>query len=151
MNNQGEVTAAWGDGEHGFKLSVAGIFELEEKCAAPFAVIFSRVNGGAYGLADLSETLRLGLIGGGKTPVEAKKLVDRYIFPLAESAPVARLVLMGAMFGFEASPVGKGEAAPMETASTSASTPPNLPEQPASLVSDRMSLAEFHSGNWWQS
>lgn len=153
MNYKGEVTAPWGDGEHLFKLSVAGLLELEEKTKSPFAVVFSRVSGGGYGVADISETIRLGLIGGGKTPIEAKTLVDRYLLPLSESAPVARLILLGVMFGFEASPPGKAEAAPMatakETPNTSASLPPISSETPDLSGSVPMSLAEFHSGKWW--
>jgi hypothetical protein len=151
MNYKGEVTAPWGDGEHLFKLSVAGLLELEEKTKNPFAVIFARVNGGAYSVPEISETLRLGLIGGGKSPIEAKTLVDRYLLPLAESAPVARLVLMGVMFGFEASQPGKQEAAPGAAETMNASTPQQSSETQDSSASAPMSLAEFHSGNWWQS
>lgn len=156
MNYKGEITAPWGDGEHLFKLTVAGLLELEEKTKSPFATVFARVTAGGYGMADISETIRLGLIGGGKSPIEAKKLVDRYLLPLSESAPVARLALMGVMFGFEASPPGKDEAAPMAdptpTTATdpSASLPPISSETPSSLASDQMSLTEFHSGNWWR-
>jgi len=158
MNYRGEVTAPWGDGEHLFKLTVAGLLELEDKTKSPFAVVFSRVAAGGYSVPDISETIRLGLIGGGKSPIEAKTLVDRYLLPLSESAPVARLVLMGVMFGFEASPPGKAEAAPMaETAPTqttapdpSASLPPISSETPGSSGSDLMSLEEFHSGNWFR-
>ncbi len=150
MNNQGEVVLAWGDGEHCFKLAVTGLLELEEKCNAAFAVIFTRVNEGAFSVSDISETIRLGLIGGGKSPVEAKKLVDRYILPLAESAPIARLILLAVMFGFEASPVGKTEATPSPE-SMNGSTPPPSSATPGLSELDRMSLAEFHTGNWWQS
>lgn len=156
MNYKGEITAPWGDGEHLFKLTVAGLLELEEKTKSPFAVVFGRATAGGYSVADISETLRLGLIGGGKSPIEAKKLVDRYLLPLSESAPVARLVLMGVMFGFEASPPGKAEAAPMADQApamamdTSASLPPISSETPDLSGSDPMSLTEFHSGNWWR-
>lgn len=149
MNHRGEVTTLWGDGEHTFMLSVSGIFELEEKCKAPFAVIFSRVTDGTWGQSDIYEALRLGLIGGGKSPVEAKKLVDRYLLPIADNVPVARLVMLGVMFGFEASPVGKPQAAQTEE-SISASTPQSLPERPDLSASGPMSLDEFHSGNWWR-
>lgn len=151
MNYKGEVTAPWGDGEHLFKLSVAGLLELEEKTKNPFAVIFARVNGGAYSIPEISETLRLGLIGGGKSPIEAKALVDRYLLPLAESAPVARLVLMGVMFGFEASPPGKPEAAGEAAGTTNASTPPTSSGVHGLSGSAPMSLEEFHSMNLWQS
>lgn len=157
MNYRGEVTAPWGDGEHLFKLSVAGLLELEEKTKRPFAEIFSRVSGGGYGIADVAETIRLGLIGGGKSPIEAKTLVDRYVLPLAESQPVARLILLGVMFGFEASPPGKAEAATTkvtepepEPVNPSASLPPTSLETPGLSASDLMSLEEFHSGNWFR-
>ncbi len=84
--------------------------------------------------ADVYETLRLGLIGGGKSPVEAKKIVDRYTVPLAESSAIARVVLAAVMFGFEAAPLGKETAAPSEQ-SPSVSTPPSLSEHPSSLAS----------------
>lgn len=134
MNNQGQVVLAFGDGEHAFKLMVQGILEIEEKCDAPFASIFARVSAGAYKFADVYETLRLGLIGGGKSPVEAKKIVDRYTVPLAESSAIARVVLAAVMFGFEAAPLGKETAAPSEQ-SPSVSTPPSLSEHPSSLAS----------------
>lgn len=139
MNYKGEVTLAWGDGEHTFCLPVARLLELEEKCDAPIATIFARVSGGAFCFADIYETLRLGLIGGGKTPVEAKKLADRYVLPLADNVPVARIVIAGVMFGFQAAPLGdqqpgNPQAAPGE-ASQSASTPQRSSEMPASLAS----------------
>lgn len=151
MNFRGEVTTAWGDGEHTFKLSVAGLLELEEKTKSPFAMIFARVNAGGYSVPDVAETLRLGLIGGGKSPVDAKTIVDRYLLPMAESAPVARLVLLGVMFGFEASPPGKPQAATEAAESPNASTPPPSSETHDLSGSALMSLDEFHSGNWWQS
>ncbi len=47
------------------------------------------------------ETIRLGLIGGGKTPAEAYSLAQRYVVqrPIAESAPVAAAVMSAALMG----------------------------------------------------
>lgn len=133
MNNQGEVTDKWGDGTYTFRLTVTGIIELEQKCDAPFAVIFGRLTSGTFKLNDVRETVRLGLIGGGAKPSEALTLVDRYTLPLAESLPMAKAIVAGVMFGFEASPLGEEKAA--ATANTSASTPPASPEPPESLES----------------
>lgn len=131
MNHAGELTTEWGDGTYTFRLTVAGILELEDKCDAPIAVITGRVNAGAWKAIDIIETLRIGLIGGGTKPADAKKVVDRYALPLVENWAVARLVLGAALYGFEASPLGKDQAAPTE--SPSASTPPSSSERASSL------------------
>lgn len=154
MNNQGEVIVTWGDNDYCFRLTVAGLIELEQKCDAPFSTVWHRVVSGQYGINDIRETIRLGLIGGNMAPADALKLVRRQIddrigsVGFADHMNLARLILSGVMFGFEASPLGKEKAAP--TPSTSASTPPVLSEPPVSLASDRTSLEEFHSGSWWQ-
>lgn len=122
MNNQGEVTGEWGDGVHAFRLTVAGLIELEQKADAPFGVVFQRLIKGEFKIADVRETIRLGLIGAGKSPVDALVLTERYILPLAESLPIAKAIVAASMFGFEASPLGEAEAAPSEN--SSASTPP---------------------------
>lgn len=149
MNASGELTHTWGDGVHSFKLSVKGVIELEDKCDAPFAVIFTRLNAGTFKINDVRETIRLGLIGAGLDPSKAFRLVETYTMPLADSLPAARAILGAVMFGFEAHPLGKETAAATQE-SPSASTPPPLSEPPASLGSDRVSLEEFHSGSWWQ-
>lgn len=139
MNNQGEITVTWGDGDYCFRLTVLGLIELEEKCSAPFSTVWQRVNLGAYGVNDVRETIRLGLIGGGMGPADALKLVRRYvddrmnIVGMAEHVQLVRLILAGVMFGFGTFPLGNEEAAP--EASPSASTPPASPEPPASLES----------------
>lgn len=111
MNNQGEITTKWADGTYTFRLTVAGILELEEKCDAPFAVIFDRLSAGKFKLRDVTETIRIGLIGGGMPAAKALPLVERYGLPLVENAPIARLIVGAVMFGFEASPLGEDQAA----------------------------------------
>lgn len=152
MNNQGEVTVTWGDGDYCFRLTVTGLIELEEKCSAPFATVWKRVNLGEFGIADVRETIRLALIGGGKDPAEALKLVRRYIddrfnvVGVAEHVNLARLILSGVMFGFQSAPLGNGEA--VEVAPQSASTPLPSPERPVSLESVLASWDKSVSGNF---
>lgn len=145
MNNQGELTTNWGDGEHTFRLTVKGVIELEQKCDAAFAVIFARLNDMTFKLSDVRETLRIGLIGGAMPPTKAHELVERYALPLIESLPIARAVVAGVMFGFEASPLGNPEAAP--SGSPNPSTPPNSQEPPTSLESALTDWAKLASGN----
>lgn len=150
MNLKGEVTTAWADGEYTFRLTVAGAIELEEKCDAPFAVIFHRLNTSTFKINDVLETIRLGLIGGGTVPTAAKTLVDRYVEPLSESLPVARLVIAGVMFGFEAHPLGNVPAAPeTKLESPNVSTPPPFTEQPSSLDSVLSAWDQSVFGNSW--
>lgn len=145
MNNQGEVTTQWADGTYSFRLSVRGILELEEKCDAAFAEIFNRIVGSRWKALDIIETIRIGLIGGGTSAAKAMDLVDRYWQPLSDNVPIARAILAGAMFGFAVAPVGEEKAAPE---SPDALTPPPLPQTPPASGSSRMSLKEFHSGNF---
>ncbi len=69
--------------------------ELQEKTdAGPLAVLL-RLHGHDWRVQDVRETIRLGLIGGGKTPPQALALVARYVDrrPLLESVPVAQDIL----------------------------------------------------------
>lgn len=151
-NVQGQVALDFGDGTYTFRLTVNGAIELEQKCDAPFTVVLNRLAAGAYKINDVREVIRLGLIGGGLDPTKALKVVRQYVDdrPIAESWPVARAVLMGLMFGFEAEPLGdtaSGEAEAATPESPNASTPPPSTETPASSASRLKSLIESRSGN----
>jgi Protein of unknown function (DUF3356). len=148
MNHQAEVVLFFGDQEYLFRLTVKQIIELEEKCQAAFGVIYHRLMNGIFTVNDVTETIRLGLIGGGLEPIKAAKLTERYGIPLAESHQVARLVIGAVMFGFEKSPLGKDQAA--TEAAQSATTPPNSSPPPTASDSNPMTLEEFHFGNWLQ-
>lgn len=127
-NLKAEVVLEWGDGEYAFALKGAQIEELEQVCGkVGFGVIFQRVMLGTWFWADIYQTVRLGLIGGGMGAVEAKRLTDTYIgrekpnVPLAAGPnnpeSVARAVLGAAMHGFEDIPSGEamaGETRPTE-------------------------------------
>lgn len=146
-NLRAEVEIDWADGTYLFRLTVPCAIELEQKCDAPFTVIHSRLAANAYKVADVRETVRLGLIGGGLSPPKALDLVKKYIDerPITESWLVARAILGGLLFGFEAEPLGNPEAAP--TADPPASTPPPSTPTPRSSVVRLSTLMTSRYGN----
>jgi hypothetical protein len=126
MSADGSVDILWGDGEHRFRLAIGQLRELQEKCGAGPMAIFNRLRDGTWRVEDLSETLRLGLIGGGMKPVDAKLAVVRYCEgrPLLESVAPAQTVLMAALLGVPEDPVGKPTAEETTTEATDASSSP---------------------------
>lgn len=87
--------AFFGDSERAFKITVDLITELERKTDAGIGRLCRRLFAGDFHLADVSETIRLGLIGGGATPGEASALVAAYVTnrPFAETYPLAVSIL----------------------------------------------------------
>lgn len=115
MSRAAEVSLKWADGTYLFRLRIGQLRELQEKCDAGPLALLRRFEQESYRIDDLRETIRLGLIGGGLPPLEAMKLVERYVDdrPLAENSGHARIVLMAAVIGMpdqEKSP-GKRRAA----------------------------------------
>lgn len=150
MNNHGRLETDWADGTYSFRLSINGAIELEQKCNAPFAEIVERVNAGKWSISDVRETIRLGLIGGGTEPVAALNMVRAYVddMPsgLAPNAAIALLILLGAMYGFNASP---SKAAPEadRVESPDVSTPPKSSRKRGGLASVLETLTPSPSGN----
>lgn len=119
-----------------FALPIGQLRELQGKCDAGPATILTRLVtkqaalatmpapkdakeasimqvlhllGGDWRVDDIRETVRLGLIGGGKTPSEAFTLVARYVDarPPLENLPLAAAILLSALVGPEDDQVGK--------------------------------------------
>lgn len=113
MNGTASITFLWADGDRNFRLPIGQLRELQDKCNAGPAEILSRLSSGAWRVDDIRETLRLGLIGGGMTPIDALVLIGRYVDmrPLLENVVPAQAVLMAAVVGDESDPVGKKKAA----------------------------------------
>jgi len=103
MTLRTSYTGFFGDGEYTFRLTAPLILELETKLNAPIGGVCERVFHRAFSHADLSETIRLGLIGGGMSPERAAKLIAAYVQdrPLAETQPVAEQILSALWFGNE--------------------------------------------------
>lgn len=106
-NIAAEVLLKWGDGDYMFALKLKQIDELQRLCDQPLGVIVQRVIDGRPSIAEIRETIRLGLIGGGTAPVRARELVETYVDgqPLANprdpSCPLltAQSVLGAVWFG----------------------------------------------------
>lgn len=123
---QTEITLAFADGEYRFRLGLAQIHAIEEKCG-PIGEVFARLLKGRYlvdgqplgstreagfKLADVLETVRQGLIGGAGglvdgaevsvSPPKANALVELYVAsrPLAEGWSLAVAVMTALMEGF---------------------------------------------------
>ena len=96
------LTTDWADGSHTFLLRVGEIEELQDKCGdvGP-AVIFQRLQSGAWKAQDVRETIRLGLIGGGMAPAKALKMVQRYVDerPGMENVHPAAAIIGAWLFG----------------------------------------------------
>lgn len=108
---------AWVGGEHPFLLALAELEALQDKCDAGPELVLNRVQFGGWKIADLYETTRWGLIGGGMDRIAADKLVRRMFEthpPMAFKALAAR-ILYSSLYGPEDDPVGKDSAAAEET------------------------------------
>lgn len=86
MNTSAEVTLEWADGHYTFALKAKQIEELQRKCAIPalgvsggLGAIGQRLFSGEWFYADISETIRMGIIGGGVAPVRANELIATYV------------------------------------------------------------------------
>src|SRR5262245_21292872 len=112
MSADGSVTHQWGDGERTFRLRIGELRELEAKRESGSFEIYQRLAGGTWRVDDITETLRLGLIGGGVAPMLALGLVAKYVQPTSflVNVVIARTVLMHALFGDPEDAVGKAVA-----------------------------------------
>lgn len=146
-----EIELKFADGDYLFALKIPQLAELQQKCGAGIFTIYGRVLRGRYvidgeiiGLphegeayaTDLYETIRLGLIGGGRGIVDGKEvevsalrardLVERYVYPtpLREAWSIAAAVLTAKIEGYDPGPnVEPAEKpAPRKQGSRTAST-----------------------------
>lgn len=95
-------TTFFGDGEHTFELTPALIRELETKCGSGVGMIANRLFSRTFAQADLTETIRLALLGGGGiTPKRAHELIVAYVDgrPLIETYELAAKILERTLFG----------------------------------------------------
>ncbi|KUF12411.1 gene transfer agent family protein [Pseudoponticoccus marisrubri] len=88
-------TAFFGDGEKTFALTDDMIGELERVTETGIGALYLRVVRAGFALADLTQIIRLGLIGGGTAPETAHNLCTTYATnrPLEELYPLALNIL----------------------------------------------------------
>jgi hypothetical protein len=152
------------DGDYLFDLKLPQLAELQEKRKCGIFALYGRVLKGRYVLGDqtialanegeahaedLFETIRLGLIGGGRgmvdgkevtvSAIQARTLVERYCHaaPLRESWAIAAAVLAARVEGY--SPPGetdadkkKDGAEPEEVTATASTSDESSPTAPSS-------------------
>ena len=126
---------AWVGGEHPFRLALAELEALQDKCDAGPEIVLNRVQFGGWKVADLYETVRWGLIGGGMERVPADKLVRRMFetHPPMAFKTLAAQILYSSLYGPADDPVGKGSAAAEGTPSDetdAGSSAPSTPSEP---------------------
>lgn len=138
------VVLKWGDGEYAFALRLPQIEELQRLTGVGFGALVNRVLAGEFYIRDVRETIRLGLIGGGTSPVRAVELVNTYVDGQPLASPddpanplaVAQSVLLASYSGIEESEKGDEDAGEQEAgmADTSTSRPSEQPSsEPTSL------------------
>lgn len=106
----GMRSIVWAGGEDQFCLGKVGlILDLEGKCGAGIAAVMTRLGSGSWGLNDVREPIRLGLIGGGMSPEKAMAAVRAHVDenPLTSSVLLAYAVIEAVMVGVPDDPVGK--------------------------------------------
>ena len=101
MARDASIELDWADGTYVFRLAWGELEKLQEACDAGPYVILSRLTDGTWRIGDVSNTIRLGLIGGGLTPVEALHKVREYVEkrPPVENLMTARAILSAGLVG----------------------------------------------------
>ncbi|QKC99177.1 gene transfer agent family protein [Mesorhizobium sp. NZP2298] len=125
MSRDARVEMDWADGAYAFRLAWGQLAELQEKCNAGPYVVLNRLHSGQWLVEDISNVIRLGLIGGGMPPVDALKKVRAYVEdrPPLESIIIAQIALGAALTGAPEESVGETEAAnPAESELTTSPT-----------------------------
>lgn len=118
MSRHGEVSILWGDGEYKFRLAWGQLRQLQEACDAGPPRIAARLrpyhpesnpHGDNWRVDDIRETIRLGLIGGGKSQGEALGLVMKFVdeVPLEQNIMIAWAIITEAITGTGEEALGK--------------------------------------------
>ena len=127
MSRTARVQHHFGGGVHAFRLGLAELEELDELCGVGPGYLLGLVTAGQNGnwkARQLREVIRLGLIGGGCTPIAAAKIVERYFdrTPLGDNLLICVAILGACVVGVEDDTPGEldGEANPQENPSLAA-------------------------------
>ena len=111
MSRDASITFEWGDGETTFRLDIKHLEKLQEARDCGPMVLLDRLSSGRWLVQDIREVIRWGIIGGGKQPAEASRLLRLYFegdFPGVDNLLAAIRILGHGI-------VGPPEEAPGET------------------------------------
>lgn len=125
MTRRAEITLDWADGTYVFRLAWGQLVELQEQCDAGPYIILQRLMAGAWRVQDISQVIRLGLIGGGTLPDKALQLIRDYVEarPPFETLAIAQGVLGVALQGApDGEPPGEADGEATTGASTTSPT-----------------------------
>lgn len=101
MTRSASVTLPWADEDYVFRLAFGQLITLQEAVdCGPFALL-QRLNDGTWKVQDITNVIRLGLIGGGMEPIKALKLVRAYVEdrPPYENLLMAQAILAAGVMG----------------------------------------------------
>jgi hypothetical protein len=101
MARDASIELDWADGTFVFRLAWGELEKLQEACDAGPYVILGRLDDGTWRIGDISNTIRLGLIGGGMKPVDALHKVREYVEkrPPVENLMFAQAILSAGLVG----------------------------------------------------
>ena len=129
-NRNGEIHEDFADGHYVFRLPIGQMEELQEKTGCGPYRLAIKMMSGDWGTKDVSQTIRLSLIGGGMEPIPALKLVQRYVEPVGSNwldhADLAQRIVWAALRGAPEELPGK-ESEPEATSEGSNSPTDALP------------------------
>lgn len=137
-NRNGRIELDFADGTYGFRLAIGELEELQEKTGVGPYALLRRLLSNDWKVEDVTQTIRLGLIGAGLDPSAALKLVRRYVEQRSDwlnNAMLAQAIVSAALVGAPEEAPGKDISPGAETEAsnfkTGALPSANSTEQPA--------------------
>lgn len=99
----------WADGDYTFRLGWGELSLLQEATDCGPLYLLERLASKHWRVGDISNTIRLGLIGGGTEPTKALALVKSYVEsrPPMETAQLAYIILGAGVQGAPDEPIKK--------------------------------------------
>ena len=91
----------FGDAEYSFRLTAPLIIELERATGTGIGALCARLFAKQFSQTDITETIRLALIGAGTDPKRAAQIIAAYATdrPISETYPLAVAIAEHVWFG----------------------------------------------------
>lgn len=117
-NRNGRIELDFADGTYGFRLAIGELEELQEKTGVGPYALLRRLLANDWRVEDVTQTIRLGLIGDGVKPGDASKLVQRYVEQRSDwvsNSMIAQAIVSAALIGAPEELPGKDSPPEAET------------------------------------